>query len=84
MRRRMYKESNRREVLSHHFAYTSTNIYLIIISCLIHIFFIGREPFKDRHLFFYFIFLVFIYLFIWLHQVLVEAGGLLSCSSQAP
>ena len=33
---------------------------------------------------FFFFFLMFISLFIRLHQVLVAAGGLLSCSSQAP
>ena len=26
----------------------------------------------------------YIYLFIWLHQVLLAAGGLLSCGSRAP
>ena len=33
----------------------------------------------------FFVFVFFnIYLFIWLHQVLVAAGGLLCCGSRAP
>ena len=41
----MYKESSTREMVSHHFAYTSINIYLII-SCLISIFFISQESLR--------------------------------------